>query len=121
MSLQAYTRIDSGVAVIELEGNVTLGKGSSLMRDAIHDALGKGHKNILLDLENVGYIDSAGLGELVGCNALADAKGADIKLVHLQKKVKGLLQITKLITIFETFEDENLAVKSFQGVNSALA
>ena len=121
MSLQAYTRIDSGVAVIELEGRVTLGEGSSLMRDAILDALAKGYKNILLDLENVSYIDSAGLGELVGCDAFADAKGANIKLVHLQKKVKGLLQITKLITIFETFEDENLAVKSFQQANSAQA
>ena len=119
MSLQVYTRIDSGVAVIELDGNVTLGEGSSLLRDTIQDALAQGHKNILLDLENVGYIDSGGLGELVGRKASADAKGVDIKLVHLQKKVKGLLQITKLITIFETFEDENVAVKSFHRASSA--
>jgi len=121
MSLRAYTRIDSGVAVIELDGNITLGEGSSLLRETIQNVLAQGHKSILLDFEDVGYIDSAGLGELVGSNTLARAKGADVKLVHLQKKIQGLLQITKLITIFETFENENVAVKSFQRTNSAQA
>jgi anti-sigma B factor antagonist len=121
MSLQAYTRIDSGVAVIEFDGSVTLGEGSCLLRESIHNALAQGHKSILLDLEGVDYIDSSGLGELVGCNSLAGASGARIKLVNLQKKVKGVLQITKLVTIFETFEDENVAVKSFGRTNSAQA
>lgn len=121
MSLRAYTRLDSGVVVVEFDGSITLGEGSSLLRETVEQALDAGHKNILLDLEGVGYIDSAGLGELVGCNKLADARGASIKLVHLQKKIKGLLQITKLITIFETFTDENEAVRSFHRSNSAQA
>jgi anti-sigma B factor antagonist len=112
--LRAYTRIDTGVAVIEFDGDVTLGEGSSFLRDTITQALAQGHKNILLDLENVSYIDSAGLGELVGCNSLARSQGAAIKLVYLNKKVRGLLQITKLITIFETFDDETIAVRSFR-------
>jgi anti-sigma B factor antagonist len=111
--------MDSGVAVIELEGAITLGDGSSLLRDTIEAAVALGHKSILLDFEGVGYIDSAGLGELVGSNQSAKAAGANIKLVHLQKKVKGLLQITKLITMFESFEDESVAVKSFLGARSA--
>lgn len=114
MTLRAYTRLDSGVAVIELDGRITLGDGSTLLRGSIEKALEQGHKSILLDFEGVDYIDSSGLGELVGGNAAAISKGAKIKLVHLQKKVRGLLQITKLMTIFETFDDENVAVRSFQ-------
>jgi anti-sigma B factor antagonist len=114
MSLRAYTRAHSGVTVIELEGAVTLGDGSAVLRDVIVKAVEDGHKAILVDLEAVDYIDSAGLGQLVGCNASARARGAELKLVHLQKKIHGLLQLTKLITIFETFEDEEEAVRSFQ-------
>jgi anti-sigma B factor antagonist len=121
MSLQAYTRKDSGVAVIEFDGSITLGQGASFLRETVEQVLDAGHKNILLDLEGVGYIDSAGLGELVGCNALANARGGTIKLVHLQKKINGLLQITKLITIFETFTDEYEAVRSFNRSTSAQA
>jgi anti-sigma B factor antagonist len=121
MKLRAYTRVDSGVAVIELEGAITLGNGLDLLREMVTRALDEGFKGILLDLENVMNIDSAGLGELVSLSALADARGGDVKLVHLQKKVRGLLQITKLITIFEAFEDERTAIRSFQRVNAAPA
>jgi anti-sigma B factor antagonist len=119
MSLQAYTRMDRGVAVIELDGKITLGDGSSLLRDTLNQAITDGHKSILLDLEGVSYIDSAGLGELVGCNSLAKVHGATIRLVHLQKKIQGLLQITKLITMFDTFNDEDAAVRSFDRASSA--
>ena len=121
MTLRAYTRLDSGVAVVELDGRIMLGDGASLLRETVEQALDAGHKNVLLDLEGVDYIDSAGLGELVGCNKLARSREANIKLVHLQKKIKGLLQITKLITMFETFTDENEAVQSFSPPNSAQA
>lgn len=121
MALQAYTRIDSGVAVIELNGDITIGENAARLRDSIKQALADGQKNILLDLEHVAYIDSAGLGELVSCSAVADGQGADIKLVNLQKKVQGLLQITKLITVFETFEDEYEAVQSYRRINKAQA
>jgi len=113
--------MDSGVAVVEFDGKITLGEGSSLLRETLDRVLSEGHKNILIDLEGVSYIDSAGLGELVGCSASARARGAGIKLVHLQKKIQGLLQITKLITIFETFTDEDEAVRSFKRVTSAQA
>jgi anti-sigma B factor antagonist len=121
MKLRAYTRVDRGVAVIELMGSIILGDGLTLLRDMINSAIQEGYKNILLDLEEVSYIDSAGLGELVSCNALVDAQGGDLKLVHLQKKIRGLLQITKLITIFETFEDETEALLSFQRAKAAPA
>ena len=121
MSLRAYTRVHSGVAVIEFEGPITLGEGSALLRERVMKAVADGHKGILLDLEGVSYIDSGGLGELVSCNAVADARGADVKLVHLQKRVHGLLQLTKLITVFETFEDEEQAVHSFLRSNAAEA
>ncbi|HYP07730.1 MAG TPA: STAS domain-containing protein [Bryobacteraceae bacterium] len=121
MKLRAYTRVDSGVAVIELEGEIVLGDGLGLLREVVTDALAQGYTNLLLDLEGVSYIDSAGLGELVSCNALADGRGGDMKLVHLQKKIKGLLQITKLITVFETYENEREAIQSFGRANAAQA
>jgi anti-sigma B factor antagonist len=111
----------SGVAVIEFEGPITLGEGSALLRERVMKAVAEGHKGILLDLEGVSYIDSGGLGELVSCNAVADARGADVKLLHLQKRVHGLLQITKLITVFETFEDEEQAIRSFSRSRAAEA
>jgi len=121
MKLRAYTRVDRGVAVIELMGGILLGDGLSLLREMINSALQEGYRNILLDLEEISYIDSAGLGELVSCNALVHAAGGDLKLVHLQKKIRGLLQITKLITIFEAFEDETEALLSFRRANAAPA
>ncbi len=102
------------MAVIELEGSLTLGESLPVLREAVLQAVEKGYKAILLDMEGVNYIDSAGLGELVGCNSTADGRGADLKLLHLQKKVHGLLQLTKLITVFETFESEEEGVRSFQ-------
>ena len=111
--------MDRGVAVIEFDGKITLGDGSGLLRDTVTQAITDGHKNVLLDLEGVSYIDSAGLGELVGCNSFAKTHAATIRLVHLQKKIHDLLQITKLITIFDTFDDEDEAVRSFGRTNSA--
>jgi len=121
MKLRAYTRVDSGVAVIELEGAITLGNGLDLLRDMVTRALDEGFTGVLLDLENVVNIDSAGLGELVSLNALAGARGGNVKLLHLQKKVQGLMQITKLITIFEAFEDERAAIRSFGRANATPA
>jgi anti-sigma B factor antagonist len=113
MKLRAFGRVDSGVAVVELEGAITLGNGLELLRDMVTRALDEGFPNVLLDLENVVNIDSAGLGEMVSLHALAAARAGDVKLVHLQKKVRGVMQITKLLTIFEAFEDERQAIHSF--------
>jgi anti-sigma B factor antagonist len=87
----------------------------------VAQALDEGYKNILFDLEGVTYVDSAGLGELVSCNRVAATRGGEVKLVHLQKKIRGLLQITKLITIFETFEDDREAILSFHRASVAPA
>jgi anti-sigma B factor antagonist len=101
------------VAIIDLDGRITLGEGTGMLRDAVKDALAKGEKNILLNLGAVSYIDSAGLGELVGCSTTVKNAGGTLKLLQLQKKIKDLMQITKLHTIFEVMDDEATAVKSF--------
>ena len=121
MKLRAFTRVDRGVAVIEFEGRIVLGDDLNLLRDMISGAIVEGYKHVLLDLEGVSYIDSAGLGELVNCHRSLKVNGGEVKLLNLQKKIRGLMQITKLITIFDVFEDENEAVLSFQRSSAAPA
>jgi len=113
MSLSINTRHSNGVAIVDLDGRITLGEGTGMLRDCVKDALAKGEKNILLNLGGVSYIDSAGLGELVGCSTTVKNAGGTLKLLQLQKKIKDLMQITKLHTIFEVMEDEATAIKSF--------
>jgi len=119
MSLKTSTDVQSNVAIVRLVGNITLGEASSELRDAVRQTLAAGHNAILLDLGGVSYIDSAGLGELVGCHATVTNKGAALKLLNLQKKVQGLMQITKLTTVFETFDDEAKAVRAMQSAGAA--
>jgi anti-sigma B factor antagonist len=119
MSLKTSTHVQSNVAIVRLVGNITLGEASSELRDTIRQTLATGHKAILLDLGGVSYIDSAGLGELVGCYATVTNQGASLKLLNLQKKVQGLMQITKLTTVFETFDDEANAVRAMQNAGAA--
>lgn len=113
MTLTTKTRIEGEVAILDLQGNVTLGEASGLLRDAVKAMIAEGHKKVLLNLAGVHYIDSAGLGELVGAYATAERNQAQLKLLHLQKKVEGLMQITKLITVFEVYENEAEAIRSF--------
>lgn len=119
MSVTANVRQAGNVTVIDLAGRITLGDGSGLVRNTIKDQVAAGHKNILLNLKGVTYIDSAGLGELVGSYATISNLGGSIKLVHTEGKVKDLLQVTKLYTVFVTFSDENEALRSFAGAASA--
>lgn len=113
MSLKASSRQVDGVTVVDLSGRIVLGEGSDTLRDALKDLVNKGQKKILLNLADVNYIDSSGLGALVsGYTSLASQQG-QLKLVNLTKKVQDLLQITKLLTVFEVFEDETAALKSF--------
>jgi len=114
MSLKANVRNVGDVAIVDLAGRVTLGEGSGLVRSTIKDLVAKGQKNILVNLKEVSYIDSAGLGELVGSYASVTNLGGSIKLLHPQAKVHDLLQVTKLFTVFVTFDDENEALRSFQ-------
>jgi anti-sigma B factor antagonist len=110
MSLQIHVRDLPNVAILSLEGRVTLGEGSSALRQAVKDALARGSKRMILNLSKVPYIDSAGLGELVGTYATVRNQGGDVKLVGVQAKVQGLLQVTKLHTVFEVCDDEATAV-----------
>jgi anti-sigma B factor antagonist len=103
-----------GVTVLELSGRITLGEGSVQLRDAIRDLIAKGQRSILLDLGEVTYIDSSGLGELVSAYTTARNQGASLKLLKLTKKVHDLLQLTKLYTVFDIYDDEASAIASFK-------
>jgi anti-sigma B factor antagonist len=114
MSLKISIRHVENVAVVDLSGRVTLGEASGSLRDTIKDLLASDHKNILLNLQDVSYIDSSGLGELVGAFATVSNRGGRLKLLGLQQRVHDLLQITKLYSVFETFTDETTAIRRFQ-------
>jgi anti-sigma B factor antagonist len=101
------------VTVIDAAGRITLGDGASAFRDIIRDLASKGDKKLLLNLSEVSYIDSSGIGELVSGFTTVTNHGGSLKLIGLSKRVKDLLQITKLYTVFEVFDDEAEAVRSF--------
>jgi len=113
MPLKSHIRTAPAVTILSLQGNVTLGEASSALRDAIRGVILTGAKNVLLDLGGVHYIDSAGLGELIGAYAAAETRGVKLKLLNLQKNVRGLMQITHLITVFEVFDNEEEALRAF--------
>jgi len=101
------------VTIVDISGRITLGEGSSTLRETVRDMLSKGQKKILLNLGDVSYIDSSGIGELVSSFTSVNNQGGQLKLLNLQKKVHDLLQITKLYTVFEVHTDEAAAVRSF--------
>jgi anti-sigma B factor antagonist len=114
VALAIASREVDGVTVVELSGRITLGEGSVQLRDTIRDLIAKGQKHILLDLGEVNYIDSSGLGELVSAYTTARNQGAALKLLKLTKKVHDLLQLTKLYTVFDIYDDEASAIASFK-------
>lgn len=114
MALTIASREVDGVTVLDLSGRITLGEGSVQLRNAVRDLISKGQKGILLNLEDVNYIDSSGLGELVSAYTTAKNQAASLKLLKLTKKVHDLLQLTKLYTVFDTFDDEAIAIASFK-------
>lgn len=113
MSFRATSRDVGDVTVIDMEGRITLGEGSSLLRDLIKENLSKGRKKIVMNLAGINYIDSTGLGELVSGYRLVKSEGGELKLLNLSKKVTDLLQITKLYTVFDIHNQESQAVGSF--------
>jgi len=113
VSMKATNRQVEGVAVVDMSGRITLGEGSVVLRDTIRDLIGKGQKKILLNLGDVTYIDSSGIGELVSAFTAVRREGGELKLLNLTKKVHDLLQITKLYTVFDIKDDETTAIKSF--------
>lgn len=113
MSMNLKTREVDGVTIMDLSGKITLGEGSGTLRDAVREIVSKGSNKILLNLGDVSYIDSSGLGELVSAYTAVKNSGGELKLVNLTKKVSDLLVITKLATVFDVKEDETSAVASF--------
>ena len=113
MSVKLNSRQVGDVTVIDISGRITLGEGSSALRDVLRELTAKGDKKILLNLGDVSYIDSSGIGELVSGFTTVANKGGTLKLLNLTKRVKDLLQITKLYTVFDVHEDEAHAVRSF--------
>ncbi|HYK37409.1 MAG TPA: STAS domain-containing protein [Alloacidobacterium sp.] len=113
MSMKLNTRQVDGVTILDLSGRITLGEGSVQLRDAVRDLLAKGSKLILLNLADVNYIDSSGIGELVSAYTTVRNQGGELKLLNLTKKVHDLLQITKLYTVFDVKDDEASAIASY--------
>ena len=114
MSVKISTRQVDGVTVLDMSGRITLGEGSVQLRDAVRDLLSKGQKHILLNLGDVTYIDSSGIGELVSAFTTTKNQGGELKLLNLTRKVHDLLQITKLYTVFDVKDDEASAIASFK-------
>jgi len=113
MDATASTRYQGQIAIIDLAGRVTLSDGLSVMRDAIRQEIQSGYKYILLNLAGVNYIDSAGLGEMASAYIAVTNVGGKLKLVHAQKKVHGMLQVTKLYMLLTAYSNEPEAVASF--------
>jgi anti-sigma B factor antagonist len=111
--MKSSTRQVNGVTIVDLSGRITLGEGSVVLRDTVRELVGKGQKKILLNLGDVTYIDSSGIGELVSAFTTVRNQGGELKLLNLTKKVHDLLQITKLYTVFDVKDDEAAAVSSF--------
>lgn len=113
MALRATYRDAGPVTVVDLSGRITLGDGSALLRKTIRGLLQDERKKILLNLADVDYIDSSGIGELVSGFTAVKNQNGELKLLQLTKKVRDLLQITKLYTVFDIYSDENTAIRSF--------
>ena len=113
MSVKLNTRQVGNVSVIDVAGRITLGEGSAALRETLRDMVAKNQNKILLNLADVTYIDSSGIGELVSAYTTVANTGGQLKLLNLNKRVKDLLQITKLYTVFEVKDDEADAIRSF--------
>ena len=112
--MQIHQRTVGDVTVIDMHGKMTLGEGDELLKDKINSLLAAGKKKLLLNLEGVPYIDSAGLGEVVRTYTTVSRQGGSLKLLNLTKRIEDLLSITKLLTVFDTFDSEAEAIKSYK-------
>lgn len=113
MSAKLSSRQVGEVMVVDVSGRITLGEGSSNLREGVRELLNQGKHKILLNLGDVSYIDSSGIGELVSAFTSVSNQNGQLKLLHLTKRVKDLLQITKLYTVFDIYDDEAHAIRSF--------
>jgi anti-sigma B factor antagonist len=113
VSITIDSRLSSDVTILDVAGKITLGDGSVVLREKVKELVAAGNKKVLLNLGNVTYIDSSGIGELVAAFTSVSNSGGALKLLHLTKRVQDLLQITKLYTVFEVHDDEAKAIASF--------
>ena len=111
--MEIAERTVSDITVLDLKGKMTLGEGDELLKDKINSLLSQGKKKLVLNLEGVPYIDSAGLGEIVRTFTTVSRQGGSLKLLNLTKRIEDLLSITKLLTVFETFDSEAEAIQSY--------
>jgi anti-sigma B factor antagonist len=115
--MQIDERAAGDVTILDLKGKMTMGEGDELLKDKINSLVLQGRKKLILNLESVPYIDSAGLGEIVRTYTTVSRQGGSLKLVNLTKRITDLLSITKLLTIFDTYDSEADAVRSFTSAN----
>lgn len=113
MALKLTKRSDGGVTVVEAVGRIVLGEETNILREQVKELLANGSKKIVLNLAQVDFIDSSGLGALVGLHSTAQAQGAKIRLANITKRFHELLLITKLLTVFDVYPSEAEAIKSF--------
>jgi anti-sigma B factor antagonist len=121
MNVTMHTRQTGNVTIVDISGRIELGQESAALRDMVSDLLSKGHTQILLNLGEVHYIDSAGLGALVSSFSSARRQGGELKLLNLTNKVNDVMQITKLYTVFDVVNDEAAGLKAFGQSNAAKA
>jgi anti-sigma B factor antagonist len=119
VALKLSDRQVDGVEVVSLEGRIVLGEESNALREKVKGFLAAGKKNIVLNMSNVTYIDSAGLGTLVASHHSAKTQGASLRLSNLGQKFQEVLQVTKLLTVFEVYDSEAAAIRSFSGSSAA--
>ena len=114
MTLRGTCREIGDVAIVDFSGKITLGEGSATLRTTVKELVNKGHRKILLNLGDVDYIDSSGIGELVGAYTTVHSASGELKLMQLTKRVRDLIQITRLFTVFDVHPDESAAITSFR-------
>ncbi len=114
MALKMTNREVDGVSVVAMDGRIVLGEESTALREKVKSFLAEGKKKVVMNMDNVTFIDSAGLGTLVAAHTSAKSQGASLRLCHLGSKFKEVLQITKLLTVFEVYDNEAAAVASFK-------
>lgn len=114
MDMTTHTRQTGEVTIVDLRGRIVLGDASAKLRDLVMDLMSEGHTKILLNMAEVSYIDSAGLGALVSACASVRKAGGEVKLVKLSEKVDDLMEVTRLYTVFDIEDDEVAAVRSFE-------
>ena len=114
--MHLIVRQKNGVSIVDLEGKITIGQGDVQLRETINSLIKMNQKKIILNMERVGYMDSSGVGELMGCFTTTQDAGGELKLLNLSSKIKDVLQITQLLALFDYYTDENEAVASFENL-----